>query len=279
MSINVIPQWDGVEIHRENDMIRAATMRYNVIGVRDPVVADHLLTQFSDPVIFGNLYRTASSIERVSTRGYEGVVEYEYRNLDEYTFAFDTTGGTQHVTQSYRTVGRYAPEGKTPPNHHGTIGVNDGNIAGCDVIVPTLSFSMSRTKTGILDIEFIKFLSRMTGRINSFPFLTFAPGEVLFEGASGSQKFTESDNPQFDLTYKFRVSPNEENLIVGQEGEEENESSENGVITVGYKRGWDYFWVQYTETEDEEANVISKQPIAAFVERVYKNDDLNLLLS
>ena len=273
MSIDVIPQWDGLEVRRENDMIRSATMRYNIIGLRDPVDADHALIQFSDPVILGNLYRTSTSIERVALRGYEGVVEYEYKNLDEFTFSFDTTGGTQHLTQSYRTVGRYAPSGKTAPNHYGAIGVNDGDIAGCDVIMPTLSFTMSRTKTGILDIEFIKFLSGMTGRINSFPFLTFAPGEVLFEGASGSQKFTESDFPQFDLTYKFKISPNEENLTIGGEGEEEN-----GIIMVGYKRGWDYFWVQYTETEDEEANVISKQPIAAFVERVYKNADLNLLL-
>ena len=76
---------------------------------------------------------------------------------------------------------------------------------------------MSRTRTGILDIEFIKSLAGMTGRINNLPFLAFAPGEVLFEGASGSQKFATSENPQFDLTFKFKVSPNEENLIVGKE--------------------------------------------------------------
>jgi hypothetical protein len=143
--------------------------------------------------------------------------------------------------------------------------------------MPQLSFSMNRTKIGILNIEFIKDLSRMTGKVNQLPFLTFDRGEVLFEGASGSQKFTESDYPQFDLTYKFKVSPNEENLTIGQEGEEEDDSP--GEITVGFKRGWDYFWVQYEETEDEEASVVSKQPIAAFVERVYKTADLNLLLS
>ena len=259
-------------------MIRSATMRYNIVGIRDPEVADFALQHYSNPVIFGNLFRVETAIERTATRGYEGVVEYEYRNVDDFTFSFDTTGGTQHLTQSYRTVGRYAPAGKTAPNHYGAIGVNDRDIAGCEVIIPQLSFSMNRTTNGILNIEFIKNLSRMTGRINRLPFLTFEPGEVLFEGASGSQKFTESDYPQFDLTYKFRVSPNEANLIIGQEGEEGGDDEESGKITVGFKRGWDYFWVQYEETEDEDASVVSKQPIAAFVERVYKTADLNALL-
>ena len=252
MEIRVIPQWDGFEPRREHNQIRSATLRYNIIGTEEWEDADDALGEYSYPIILGNLYRVSSSIERTAKIGWEGTVEYEYKNTDEFTFSFDTTGGTQHLTQSYETLGRYAPDGETPPDHGGAIGVNDNDIAGCDVMIPTLSFTMSRTKTGILDPEFIKFIAGMTGRINCFPFLGFLPGEVLFEGASGSQKFTDSDSelPTFDLSYKFKVSPNVPMLTVGN-------------IEVGYKRGWDYFWVQYIETDDEDANMISKSPVAA----------------
>jgi len=265
MTIFVKPQWDGIEIRRENDSIRSATLRYNIIGTTEATEADQALSQHCHSFILGNLYRTTSSIERLARRGFEGVVEYEYKNTDEFTFSFDTTGATQHITQSYQTLGGYAPPGYFPPNHFGAIGVNNRDIAGCDVIIPTLSFTMTRTKTGVLDLPFIRFVASLTGRINTLPFLIFQPGEVLFEGASGSQKIANSDSPAFDLSYKFRVSPNTEDLAVGN-------------IWVGHKRGWDYFWVQYIEMEDQAANVIAKRPIAAFIERVYHEADLNLLL-
>ena len=132
--------------------------------------------------------------ERHARKFFEGTVEYEYKNLDEFTFSFDTTGGTQHITQSYQTRG-YASPGCIPPNHCGAIGVNDREIAGCDVILPTLSFTMTRTRTGVLDLPFIKFIASMTGQINSEPFLSFQPGGVLFEVASGSQRIANMDSP------------------------------------------------------------------------------------
>jgi hypothetical protein len=92
------------------------------------------------------------------------------------------------------------------------------------------------------------------------------PREILFEGASGSQKFSDAENPYCDITYKFKVSPTVYDLRVGD-------------IDVGYKYGWDYFWVQYAETEDEDAHVLSKHPIAAFIEQVYLDAELNLLFS
>ena len=265
--IKVMPQWEGVVIRRESEMIRSATLPFDIYHADgspiDLVEAEDALGWLSLPVIFGNLFRSHATTEQIAPSKCEGIVEYEYKNTDEFTFSFETTGGTQHLTQSYQTVGRFAPFGRIAPNHHGAIGVNDREITGCEVIMPTLSFSMNRTKTGILDMEFIGFLAGMTGKINGEPFMGFFPGEVLFEGASGSQKFTETDFPTFDLTYKFRVSLNASNLSVGN-------------INVGYKHGWDYFWVQYEEYS--EIGSVSKRPIAAFIERVYHIADLNLLL-
>ena len=275
----VKPQWDGIEIRRENDVMRSATLRYDIFSENpalelEPYEADTALGYISEPIIFGTLYRKSASIEQIAKRKWEGVVEYEYKNTGEFTFSFDTTGEKQHLTQSYGTIARFAPEGKTPPNHHGAIGVTDkGEVAGCEVIIPTLSFTMNRSREGVLDLAFIRFIAGMTGKINGTPFLSFLPGEVLFEGASGSQKMVSADNPSFDLTYKFKVSPNVEELTLRD-------------IHIGYKRGWDYFWVQYEEyaesdnesESEDEAYAISKRPIAAFIEQVYHEAELNFLL-
>jgi hypothetical protein len=281
--IKVIPQWEGIEVRREHDMIRSATLRFDIYSTSNAILeweeVDTALGTLSLPIILGCLHRTQATAEQIAPGLWEGVVEYEYKNTDEFKYSFETTGGTQHLTQSYKTIGRFAPSGRTPPNHHGAIGVNDkGDVAGCEVIIPTLSFSMFRTKTGVLDPAFIKFVASMTGKINATPFMGFFPGEVLFEGASGSQKFTSEEFPSFDLTYKFKVSPNTEDLCLGEVGTD-------GYINVGYKYGWDYFWVQYEEyaethgdTEDEEECTISKRPIAAFIEQVYHDAELNLLL-
>jgi hypothetical protein len=48
-----------------------------------------------------------------------------------------------------------------------------------------------------------------------------------------------------------------------------------GPITGITKRGWDYLWVRYADAEDQ--NVLVKQPIAAYVERVYLDGNFALL--
>jgi hypothetical protein len=48
-----------------------------------------------------------------------------------------------------------------------------------------------------------------------------------------------------------------------------------GPITGITKRGWDYLWVRYADAEDQ--NVLVKQPIAAYVERVYQDGNFVLL--
>ena len=80
--------------------------------------------------------------------------------------------------------------------------------------------------------------------------VTEPPGEVLFLGASGSQR-GEDD---WEITFRFAASPNVTGLTVGP-------------ITGIAKRGWEYLWVRYSDAEDQ--HVLVKQPIAAYVEKVY----------
>jgi hypothetical protein len=264
MEIKVIPNWDDLEIKRDRGIIQSATLRYNIFGTNNALTADTALIETAPRYILGTLKRGASYVTKTAHNGFEGVLEYT-RQESSFTFAFDTSGGTQHVTQSYQTLGSYAAQGYSAPNHNGAIGVQNGDVTGCDIIAPQLNFSMSKTNKGVIDMTFIKLLANMTGKINSVSFLSFAAGEILFEGASGSQDSIEPENETFSVSYKFKASPNATNLTVGN-------------IQVDFKRGWDYFWVQYIEKEDTNSKTTRKLPFAAYVEAVYQETDLNALL-
>jgi hypothetical protein len=49
--------------------------------------------------------------------------------VGESSFAFDTSGGTQHITQSLATIASYAATG-TPPNFGGAVGVTHDSVEG-----------------------------------------------------------------------------------------------------------------------------------------------------
>jgi len=42
-------------------------------------------------------------------------------------------GGTEHITHTLQTVGRYPPG---VPNYHGAIGVTPDSVEGVDITVP-----------------------------------------------------------------------------------------------------------------------------------------------
>ena len=96
----------------------------------------------------------------------------------------------------------------------------------------------------------------LTGRVNAGVFKGFAAGEVLFLGASGSQRGQDD----WEITFRFAASPNVSGLAVGP-------------ITGITKRGWEYLWVRYADAEDQ--HVLVKQPIAAYVEKVYPDGDFS----
>ncbi|MFN9131136.1 MAG: hypothetical protein ACK5XO_00450, partial [Phycisphaerales bacterium] len=98
-----------------------------------------------------------------------------------------------------------------------------------------------------------------TGKTNAGGFKGFAPGEVLFLGATGSKRGDGPDD-DWEITFRFAASPNETGLSVG-------------TITGINKKGWEYLWVRYADAEDTGSGAIIKKPIAAYVERVY--DDAN----
>jgi len=179
----------------------------------------------------------------------------------ESTFSFDTGGGTQHITQSMSTVGKYAPEGKTAPDFKGAIGVTHDSVEGVDITTPIYNFSETHyLAASVVTPDYKAALFNLTGKVNSASWNGFAAGEVLFLGAAGSKRGDED----WEINFRFAASPNRTGLTVGDISEIE-------------KKGWEYMWVRYADAEDATAKAIVKKPVAVYIEKVYEGGDFGQL--
>jgi hypothetical protein len=182
--------------------------------------------------------------------------------------SFDTTGGTQHITQGLVTADfaqgeqRYWNGTPAAPNQYGAIAVDDDRVAGVDIVVPALQWTETYdVPHSYVTAAYIKSVAGLTGTTNSAAFRTFAKGEVLFIGCTGQQEWDSDrgDGP-WSLSYRFIASPNA------------GSGATAPAITVGditgiEKKGHEYMWVRYENSVDSSAVV--KKPKAVYVNRVY----------
>lgn len=220
------------------------------------------------PTSYQGLLRTNVTLEeRINATTWKVRAIYEPPQLTqqdnpESTFAFDTGGGTQHITQSLGTRNRYGPSASA--ELAGAIGFDGQNVNGVDITVPVYQFSETHYLLPSYVGQGYKLgLMATTGTVNLAPFRGFYAGEVLFLGASGTRKgFADSD--LWEISFKFAAQKNQANLAIG---------SISGIA----KFGWDYLWVQYGADVDPTAKVLIKKPIAVYIEKVYPDGDFSLL--
>lgn len=95
-------------------------------------------------------------------------------NWGESSFAFDTGGGTTHITQSLQTVAKYPADA---PDFKGAIGVHNDSVEGTDITIPVYNFKETHYLPALLVTPAYKAtLFTVTGKVNAFPFKGFAPG-------------------------------------------------------------------------------------------------------
>ncbi len=248
----------------------SAELRYVIRGTNDDAQARNVLagTAPSEFDVSGSglffLPLDNLSIEPVGDKLWEGVARYapvSSPQTEDSVFSFDTGGGTQHITQSRGTVGRYGLPGKTAPNFKGAIGVTADSVEGVDITVPVYQFS----ETHYLNNAFVTSAYKgtlffLTGRVNNTAFKGFAQGECLFLGASGSKRGAGD----WEINYRFAASPNVTGLVIGE-------------IAGISKKGWEYLWVRYADAEDAAAKALVKKPIGVYVEQVYPYGDFSAL--
>lgn len=244
----------------------SAELRYDIFGVADDVEARNELRSAAPAAfdLFGTglwlLPRESLHVQRIGVNWWEGTAHYSALRLaNERLSTFDTGGGVQRITQSRATVQRYAPAGQTAPNYRGAIGVTADGVEGVDIVVPVFHFSETRFPDALTN-EHKGVIFSLTGRVNNNDFLGYDAGEVLFLGASGSRR----GSGVWEVLYRFAASPNFENLTIGD-------------ITGIDKKGWEYLWVRYADSEDAAAKALVKKPLAVYIERVYDQGDMSLL--
>ena len=262
MSVTVTEKFESRRLTTgENATLELA---FNVFGTDDEAEAKQVLLAAS-PETYGSaanppyLCRRSVQLEPVGPTLWSATVHYD-TNWDapiwaEDNYEFDTSGGTQHITQSLSTVARYAAPGYYAPNCQGAIGVSQTAVEGVDIVVPIFNFSETHHFSNV-SWSYRRRIADLTGKVNSGSFRGFERGEVLFLGASGSRRDSYTETP-WEVTFRFAAQQNRGNIRVGNIGRI-------------YKKGWEYMWIRYAAEDDENAGTRIKRPVAVYIEQVYE---------
>lgn len=247
-----------------------ANLEYLIHDASDETAALAALAAAA-PSTYMSMAQESLSVQPVDDEAekWEGTARYtkgsgSVPQTGDSAFSFDTTGGTQHITQSVETIGGYAPTGGTVPDFQGAIGVSDNSVEGVDITVPVYKFSETHyLPASEVDNTFKGMIFDLTGKVNNATFKGLAAGECLFLGAQGSRRGTGPDD-DWEITLNYAASPNKTSIVIGD-------------ITVTAKKGWEYLWIRYENAVDGVANRVVKVPTAAYVEKVYDEADFSPL--
>jgi len=236
----------------------AVTLKFLADGEQDNAIV-HAYVLAATPGLYAHpsgafLYRQDLQVEPLGYKQYEITVPYgeTKHETGSYSLSFDTTGGTVHITASKETIAAFGP-GTSVNDHKQAIGVSgpDKDPEGADVVIPVLKLTATfKHPQGIITLPQIKNLARWTGRTNSDTFLTFAPGEVLFLGATGQEG---TDQPT-EVQYHFACQENLTGLSIG------------GISGIS-KQGHQLYWIQYKSAIANNAG--TRIPKGVYIERVY----------
>ncbi len=225
------------------------------------------LVEATIPPTFRNLQLRTYKIDPVGGGVWNVSAKYEYKSL--LSFEFDTTGGKQKIKQCFNATS-YVPSGKPITDFKRAINVQkDGKVEGVEIHIPKFSFCVKRLvphplpqslQDAIRGNNAIVNDSIVTVNIQGVTY-TLQVGELIFTGATGGYH----GGKYWDITLKFEVSDNEDNLTVGD-------------ITGIVKAGWDYLSVIYREAVDPTSHTKVMVPVQVDVCEVYDRGNLNLLL-
>ncbi len=256
----------------EGSLGRSSHDVYKAIVSGDPVAdnADDPVTvmlfampHFAGASALGNIINNFER-ERIAPGKWLITANYLSPTLDRQTndsaFSFSTGGGTQHITHSRKTVSSYSASNDKPPNYNGAIGVTDTGIDGVDIQIAAAKYKTTFYLPS-LSQDYAEQLHQLTYNVNKDTvkmnidgvIFEFSSGELLFEGADGAKRNGFGD---WEMTLNWAASPNVIDLEIGP-------------ITGIIKNGWDYVWVKYQPTADDDTNSLIPQPAFVYVEQVY----------
>ena len=248
---------------------------YKVFGTQDDVTlhADinanvtANLAYWQYPGVAGMQLRAESySVSYLGDDAWQVTIDYVKEGAEDGTDplkrsrSFDTSGGTQHITQAYGEA-RY---GTGAPDQKGAVGVDESSVKGVDVVVPQLQWQETYdVPNAYVTSAWIRGVAGLTGTTNDAPFRGFEAGEVLFVGCTGQQEWDDQrGRAPWQLSFRFVAEKNVTNQTIGD-------------ITGVAKKGHEYLWVRYEEAS--ESNTLIKKPKHVYVNKVYREGDFSAL--
>jgi hypothetical protein len=236
------------------------TRRYKIVGVSNINTANAYAIASTPAIVstvYGLLYRQDVRIRQSAYNHWMVEVPYGLRKAitGDFTWDFDTTGGTIHITQAKEEVARYPVA--IAPDQKEAIAIDGDEVKGTEIVVPAMKINVSfRHPLGVITIPQAKFLSSITGTVNLDTFLTFAPGQVLFLGARGA----DGTDAEATVSYQFAMAENQSNVTIGD-------------IAGVAKKAWDVAWIRYQDTIAVEGGkeLPTRVPKFVYVDRVYES--------
>jgi hypothetical protein len=206
------------------------------------------------------------SVSYLGDNAWQLTIQYEKNGAEDgddplkRSRSFDTTGGTQHMTQAY-AESRF---GGGAPDQKKAIGVDSNGVNGVDIVVPQLQWQESYdVPNSYVTDAYIRGVSGVTGTTNNAAFRGFEAGEVLFVGCSGSQEWDDDKGRgPWSLSFRFVASKNVTGETIGD-------------ISGVNKKGHEYLWVRYEDAVD--SNVLLKKPKHVYVNKVYREGSFSAL--
>jgi hypothetical protein len=198
-----------------------------------------------------------------------GTVKYgsedSNKKTNEFSFNFETTGGTQRIFQSIKTIdSRNATDSNPAPDMGGAIGCTTDKVEGVEITIPTWGFGGTYYfPPAAVTTAFKSNIYQLTGKINDAPFMGCQEGECLFLGAQGAKR----GRGDWEISFKFAGQASVTLPAIGD-------------IPGGMKkRGWDYLWIRYEKKiigagADQ---TLAMAPKYAYIEQVYTEGSFSSL--
>lgn len=274
------------EIHGERDLQGdeadsnkdTSSIGYMVYDETDEYVA-YAAVQAAAPAMAGALIRNTIKLKHIEIGIWEATVSYvapekqkKDPDIGEIEWDFDTTGGTQHITSSFKTNYDFHDPGWNPMEFQNAIDVSKKKhgyeVKGLDIVVPKLELTCTTSfAPNVVTIDWIKAIAELTGKTNDAVWKTFEAGELLFMGARIKAKYREKTT----VTFTFSASENivaADNVMVGQVG---GAGGFGPILKTGHQYQWIYF------VQDVEAAQVLMKAKQALIETVYREADFTEL--
>jgi hypothetical protein len=263
-------------VRRGKKATSSYTKSYKVFGTADDTVLHTAInTEISNSgygwqypgVDDAKLWVEQYSVAYLGDNAWQVTINYEKAGAEPSTNeplkrsrSFDTTGGTQHMTQAF-AESRF---GSGAPDQMKAIGVDTNGVNGVDVVVPQLQWQEQYdVPNHYVTSDWIRGVAGVTGTTNNANFRGFEAGEVLFVGCSGSQEWDDQKGKgPWSLSFRFVASKNVTDETIGD-------------ISGVNKKGHEYLWVRYEDAVS--SNVLLKKPKAVYVNKVYRESNFSTL--